>query len=229
MRIAVVSSFRNMAGRIEAYFARVCALQSHAGASALVRVIAVEGDSTDGTAWELVRVAGRLAVPVTVVEHSHGKRVFGSTEEPERLRALTGVMMAGLGAVELADDGVIVVEADLLWRPHQVGSVLDLAMRREGGFDVVAPMIFAGENFYDVWGFRKGGERFAPFPPYHRELPPQGLTEVDSVGSCLAMRGEVARRVRPIGEEAIVSWCAGARAAGYRIAVAPEFRVEHPA
>lgn len=228
MRIAVVSSFRNMAGRIEPYFARICALQSHAGA-AMVRVIAVDGDSTDGTAAELARLAGRLAVPLTVVEHSHGERVFGSTEEPERLRALTGVMMAGLDAVESDDDGVIVVESDLLWHPHQVGSVLDLAMRRENGFDVVAPMIFAGEHFYDVWGFRKGGERFAPFPPYHRDLGSAGLTAVDSVGSCLAMRGEVARRVKPIGEEAIVSWCAGARAAGYRIAVAPEFRVEHPA
>lgn len=228
MRITVVSSFRNMAGRIEPYFARVCALQSHAGA-AMVRVIAVEGDSTDGTAAELARAAGRMAVPLTLVEHSHGKRVFGSTEEPERLRALTGVMMAGMDAVESADDGVIVVESDLLWHPHQVGSVLDLAMRREGGFDVVAPMVFAGRHFYDTWGFRKGGERFGPFRPHHSALTVVGLTEMDSVGSCLAMRGEVARRVRPIGDEAIVSWCAGARAAGYRIAVAPEFSVEHPA
>jgi hypothetical protein len=111
-----------------------------------------------------------------------------------------------------------------------VGSIIDLAYREEIGFDIVAPLIFAGDLFYDIWAFRKGNERFSPLYPYHRDLAYSGVMEVDSIGSCFACRGEVIQHtIKHLkGEEGLVSFCNSARELGYRIGVDARFRVEHP-
>lgn len=230
MNIVIVSAFRNCASRVEKYFAQVNSLRQHAGEGSRVRVVAVEGDSRDTTEVMILTRAKLSNIPVDLVKHNHGQRMFGSTEEVDRLSALTGVMKAGMSSVDPdRDDVVLYVESDLIWHHHQVGTLIDLAERRQFGFDVVAPLVFAGKLFYDVWAFRKNGTRFSPFPPYHPDLQPLTITEVDSVGSCLAFRSNLARDVVPIGEEGLISWCRGAKQQGYRIGVASDFRVEHPA
>lgn len=236
MNIVVVSLFRNMSGRINRYYQQLHALQQHVGAEHQVSAIAVEGDSFDDTERELVHLAELWQIPLELVKHEHGKRVFGSTEEPERLEALTGVMTAGLDAARSSKaDVMLYVESDLVWSPHDVGSVIDIAERRDGDFDVVAPMIFAGEAFYDIWGFiGLDGERFGPFAPYHSSMPGGAggsrdaqLVEISSCGSCFAMRVDALRKVRKIsGAEALRSFCSSARKAKLRIAVAPAFKVE---
>lgn len=238
MNLCVVSAFRNMTGRIDRYFDQVEALYRHglrSDPTFTIRVVAVEGDSFDRTykdlLWKKLLIASRIQLDI--ISHHHGRRVFSSTEDEDRLLALTQVMKTGMAAVDpRTDDVVLYVESDLLWDPHQVGSTIDMAYRREQGFDIVAPLVFAGENFYDVFCYRGlDGERFAPFKPYHKQLADNAIdpiSEVSSVGSCLSFRSDLARKVVPIGEIGLLSWCAGARQLGYKIGVDVRFKVNHP-
>ena len=219
--VAVGSAFRNARHYLPRYFAQVAQLAEHLYPSCSVRVIAAEGDSVDGTR-ECLRGVG-----AEVVACDHGQPWFGSTEAPERFAALSRVGNAVFGAVRESDDVLVYVESDLVWTASTVKALVNMALSRRDGFDVFAPLIFAGANFYDVWAFRKNGARFGPFPPYHPEVNGQ-LTEVDSAGSCLVMRAEVARRCRIRNNYCLVGWCEDARVNGYRIAVDPLLRVEHP-
>lgn len=228
MNIVVGSAFRNFAPRVDAYMKRVAALQAHAnktGQRHHVRVIAVEGDSKDSTRATLESQAIVHGIDLQLVTHNHGKREFGSTEHEDRMVAMSGVGNAIFEAVRPMDEVLLYVEADLLWDPHTVGSLIDMAFYRAFGFDVFAPYIAAGTHFYDTWGFRMAREeRFSPFYKGEDKEP----FEVYSVGSCLTMRGEVARRCRIRNDYCLVGWCEDARAQGYHIACAPMFRVNHP-
>lgn len=240
MNIVIVSAFRNMSGRVHRYMSQVHELQIHAEKDSpyhVIRVSAITGDNTDNTEEELVSVAKLFDVPITVTHYETNKPLYPSIEHAERLDALTDVMVGMMGSVNtqaskskkmLVDDVVLYIESDLLWEPHQVGSIIDMAYRREQGFDIIAPMIFAGDLFYDTFVFRKDGARFSPHRPYTHDVSPSGITEVDSVGSCLAFRAELAKKVTPIGREGLISWCNGARSQGYRVGVAANFRVNHP-
>lgn len=231
MRIVVGSALRNMSGRVNGWFRQIHDLKQHAGEAHELRVIAVHGDSMDETERELHQFGELWEMPLEIVEHSHGHQVFASTEEPLRMEALSGVLRAGMGAVKKDDDVLVWIESDLLWEPHDIGSVIDIVDRGDDDFDVVAPLVFAGDLFYDVWGFRgMDGERFSPWAPYHSSMQPHGLTEVKSVGSCLVMKGDVAMSVKtPQNKQALVGWCAAARKKKYKIGVAADFRVRHPA
>lgn len=226
MNIVVGSAFRNFAGRVEPYMKRVAALKAHGAPwGARVRVIAVEGDSKDDTWGTLETHAIIHGIDVERVKHNHGGRVFGSTEHEDRMIAMSGVGNAIFESVKPTDDVLFYVEADLLWDPHTAGSLIDMAYRRDGGFDVFAPYVAAGPHFYDIWGFRMSREeRFSPLYKGEDKEP----FEVYSAGSCLAMRGEVARRCRIRNNYCLVGWCEDAREQGYSIACAPMFRVNHP-
>lgn len=237
MNINVVSAFRNMSGRIPKYFTQVNALRTawqQSANPATFHVIACTGDNVDDTRGDLLALQDHFAMPTTIVDYSHGCRDWGSTEEGERLEKLSGVLNAALDGVELDADYVLYVESDLHWDPYQALDLLAEVIRDPVTFSVVAPLVYAGEAFYDVWGFRgRDGERFAPFPPYHSCLKglvdEECIVEVSSVGSCMVMTGEVARTVRCENGGALVGWCEAARAAGHRIGVAPHIRVDHPA
>jgi hypothetical protein len=227
MNIVVGSAFRNAAHRLDKYFAQVCALREQLYGEGDVRLIAAEGDSVDGTRDALVRLAHRNSLNLQLPECSHGGPAFGSTEAPERMKALSKVGNAIFNSVRSDDDVLLYVESDLLWSPVVARQILVQAAIRESDFDVFAPLIFAGEHFYDIWGYRKNGERFSPFPPYHAELG-AGLTEVDSVGSCFATRSAVALSCRIRNDGALVDFCEDVRRHGFKIAVDPMLRVEHP-
>lgn len=229
MNIVIGSAFRNMSPRVNRYLAQVLALTQHVGPDHPVRVIAVEGDSHDQTDEVLTARADLWEIDIEVIKCEHGHPEFGSTESPVRLAELTKVSNAIFGAVRKDDDVLLYVESDLVWLPHDVGSLMDMAVRQDAGLDVFAPLVFAGEAFYDIWGHRGlDGERFGPFAPYHSSLPPSGVAEISSAGSCLAMRSEVARKVKNKTEGALVGWCKSARDAGYHIGCAVDFRVDHP-
>ena len=226
MNIVVCSACRNseMSGHLPLYFAQVQALQrAHEGA---VRLLAVEGDSFDNTATWLQKYADASRIELELVTRSHGGPVYGSTEHPSRMAALSIVGNGVFEHVRPGDDVLVYVESDLIWDAE---TILRLASRLGPGVDVVAPLVFAGPHFYDVWGYRKDGVRFSPFSPYHSDLLTDGLTAVDSVGSCLVMRAEVARQCRIINGACLVGFCADVRQKGFQVFVDATARIEHPA
>lgn len=231
MNIAIGSCFRNSAGYpINRWMRQVARLQDWAAHRWHdLNLICVWGDSTDDTRQELINCTSALCGARTtaeVVERSHGGPVFGSTEAPERMKALSYVGNGIFESVGPDIDILIYVESDLMWQPETLGRL----MNRLNETDIVAPLVFAGQAFYDIWGFRSlEGERFGPFHPYNRTLRHDGqLTEVSSVGSCLVMRGEVARECRIIDDECLVGFCKDARSKGYRVSVDSSERIEHP-
>jgi hypothetical protein len=217
------SAFRNSEHSVRYYMKRI---RSYINATPEhnVRVIAVEGDSTDGTRLELAR--SRDDVSLDLHTCNHGQRVFGSTEEPDRLKALSMVGNAILSGVTPQDDVLVYIESDLMWEASTINILVAAAASRFHGFDVFAPMIMAGRAFYDIWGFRKAGVRFGPFFPYHGLLDhSKPVDEVDSVGSCLVMRGEIARQCRILNDYCLVGLCEDIRNHGYRIGVMPSLQV----
>jgi hypothetical protein len=227
-RLAVISFFRNSAGRQIDRFLNQCALLAQHCPYAL-HVNAVFGDCTDDTANQLLRGAEDRALSLQLIEASHGGPVFGSTEHTDRLKALSFIGNRGLESVNEHDDFVFYVESDLIWRPDTVTRLLATlsSFSRPG---VLAPLTFAGPHFYDVFCFRGlDGERFAPFPPYHSELDRNGLTAVSSVGSGFVMHAEVARNCRILDQNVLIGFCKDVIAHEYPVVVDARERFEHPA
>lgn len=224
MNIAVGSAFRNSANRIPVYLRQVGLLQTHVGPEHNVRVIAVEGDSTDSTKDVL------LSSPDWVHYHecSHGGPIYGSTEDPARMRALSSVGNTILAGVTQTDDVLVYVESDLIWDAHTIGSLVDIAFEGRDNTDIVAPLIMAGDLFYDIWAFRRDGNRFSPFWPHFPGLYDTVSLPVDSAGSCLVMRAEVARQCRIRDDNALVGFCDDATSKGFNIRVDHRWVVRHP-
>jgi hypothetical protein len=234
MNVALASLFRNSAGfHIQRYFHQVArfadALERH---HHTLHLKMVWGDSTDRTPVELQDCAKHLMQAIDTVksfeliERSHGGPVYGSTEEVDRLKALSYVANGVFESIGSNIDALIYVESDLIWQP---AVFIRLLGKLKGHVDVVAPMTFAGTAFYDIWGFRGvDGERFGPFEPFHRDLKFNELTEVSSVGSCLVMRGDVARRSRIRNDYGLVGFCEDARNNGFSVWADAQERIHHP-
>lgn len=229
MRVTLGSAFRNSAGgQIRRYFHQVDALIGALmpGGHEL-DLILVEGDSRDNTREELACRAKDTGLSFNLVTRNHGKKEFGSTEDPERMKALSYVGNGILESVRRSTDVLFYVESDLIWKPDVLLRLADELLPKR--IDVIAPLVFAGEHFYDVWGFRDlGGKRFGPFHPYSHTLKLSEPTEVGSVGSCLVMFGDVARHTRIPEGEALVGFCRAARENGYRVWTDARERVDHP-
>jgi len=228
MRVAVGSAFRNSSRNhhLDRYFDQVLRLRDilHSRGD-FIRVIAVEGDSRDDTRAQLMSRALKSILSLCLHTRNHGCREWGSVESPERMEKLSYVLNGVLEGVHQEDEVLIYVESDLVWSPE---TFIRLIEQLKPGVDVIAPLIFAGEHFYDVWGFRKNGARFGPFYPYHHELLEDQLTVVDSVGSSFVMRAEVARGCRSIDGEALVGLCRDVWAKHYSVYCDARERINHP-
>lgn len=233
MKVAVLSFFRNAAhGQVQHFMRQAAALRDalHQHGHRM-RIIAVYGDCTDNTEGALMEAALQYQFALTLVECNHGGPVFGSTEQPDRLRALSMVGNSGLEAVLPQDDAVFYVESDLIWIPE---TVLALLGRLGNGVDLVAPMVFAGVDgnnrpvFYDLFVFRKDGHRFGPFYPYHSGLNLGGLTKVDSVGSGFVMRAEVGLSCRIHNNDVLLGFCEDVWRHGWTVNVDATQAIYHP-
>lgn len=220
MQLAVGSAFRNSGPNVPRYMERVKALETMLRPMGhTVRVIAVEGDSTDNTRAAIAASAFYLDLDVMLVTCDHGGPVFGSVESDARFVALSKVGNAILDGVRPGDDALFYVESDLIWEPTvPVNLWKDLV---GSNYDVVAPLVMAGEVFYDIWGFRGlDGRRFSPFAPHYPGLlDTVGLFEVGSVGSCFVTDGVVARNARIRNNYCLVGWSQDVRSLGWRIGV----------
>jgi hypothetical protein len=227
MRVAVGSAHRNSSGRTLVYLRQVAELRDKLAQSGVdLRVIAVEGDSRDDTRGVLLAGAEKRGLELDLVTCDHGGPEFGSTEAPERMRALSKVGNAILDSVREDDAALFYVESDLIWDADTAERLIWLAINHASRFDVFAPMVMAGTAFYDIWGFRGlDGRRFSSLTPFYPGLLESEFFEVGSAGSCLAIPGTVARKARIRDENCLVGWCADARRFGYRICCIPNLSV----
>lgn len=230
MNVALLSCFRNSLskGHLPRYYAQAAKLAGALAAQGdTLIVIASEGDSRDATLEQLLVFQENAPFPVVIANGSHGGPEMGSVVHPQRMRQFAHAANAALDQVDESIDAVIYVESDLIW-DHETMITL-LRRLQVPGVDIVSPPTFAGSAFYDIWGYRKNGKEFNPFPPYHAQLDPSCLTEMDSVGSCIAVRGEVARACRMQPEDAIVGFCRVARERGWRVWTDWQLSIRHPA
>jgi hypothetical protein len=204
-----------------------------------LRFYVAEGDSVDNT-WAGLNAWAERDARVRLGKHDlHFTRFKGSVADTDRLRCCS-FMASYARAMALTDgwaDWLLWVESDLIWEPDL------LARLMATGKDYVAPWVMvnlAGNGaddpavlrrgeasqlwFYDTWGFRHtDGRHFTPLEPR-----PKVPFRINSAGSCLLVRAEVARRSNEVNDLAIVGWCDQARAAGYEVWADPATEVWHP-
>ncbi len=222
--------FRDSTGYIERYFRQVAGLRQllEARGDELWLALA-EGDSVDAT-WDRLRdYFGEWKG--FLIKRAHGSsHPWHWSDVPERWAAISWVCNGIIEKVQEDPDVdvFLYVESDLGWAAEMILELVDKV-----GVDrpTIAPLVFAGENFYDTWGhIGMDGGQFGPFSPYHCSLEGnQGeMVEVYSAGSCIAMSGDVVR--------AGVRWdkvdhCRGLgraiRTAGFSLWVDPTLRVVH--
>jgi hypothetical protein len=235
VNIAICSAFRDAARNRQAhrFLKQVHALKM-VRTHDHIRVIAGEGDSTDGTRGVLLEYSQQLGVSLTIADTTHGGKRHGSTEDPARMAQLSNVCNTMLDSVADNDDLVFYVESDLLWDPFTISKLIDFVYVSETLYSAVAPLVMAGVDdqgrdvFYDIWAFRLSGERFGSLFPYHPKLGPNTVLEMDSVGSCFVMKGRMAREARIRDNNALVGFFKDAKSKGYRVWVHGELKVQHP-
>lgn len=238
-RIAIASIFRNSTGYLQRYIEQLAALTgSLTGAGFDIHLIFAEGDSTDTTWSSLNQRAAFLfqwisgtskQSELTLFKAEHGGPVFGSVDDVARWRNISYVCNKVLESVAEEDTYLLYVESDLIWDSDTMMFLLG-DLDAHGGIDAIAPLSIHQPTgtFYDTWGHRKDGQRFSPSKPYHPGVGTR-MTPIDSAGSCIAMRGEVARSCRFVPpEQGIVGFGSDIRAKGYTLYLDPQLRVYHP-
>ena len=239
-RIAIASIFRNSTTYIDRYIKQVADLTGHlCGLGFDIHLIAAEGDSTDGT-WDMLKTRlsylnGRImhvanGSQLTLFQANHGGKNYCSVDDAQRWRNISYVCNKVLESVEEEDDFLLYVESDLIWDAETMQYLLG-HLHNQQHIDAVAPLSIHKPTglFYDTWGHRKDGQQFQQQRPYHPGVRGIALTPIDSAGSCIAMRGEVARECRfTPPEQGIVGFGNDIRAHGYKFYLDPSLRVLHP-
>lgn len=196
MNVTLCSAFRNATPYLSRYFAQVDALDTalHERGDRLTFVWG-EGDSTDATLATLQAATYRFRAKV--VDCSHGGPEFGSVIDSQRFRQLAHVGRRIWAAIPADADEVLWVESDLIWEAQTLVALLDDLM----SFDAVAPAIVLdragwprnGSIFYDTYCFVRHSARFDHRKPWHSDNDGHTPLQMDSVGSCVAMRGYIAK------------------------------------
>lgn len=230
MNITLCSAFRDSTPYLQRYFAQVNALddalyeQGHR-----LSFVWGEGDSTDATKNTLLAACYRFRA--TVVDCAHGGKAYGSVINAQRFRQLAHVGKCIFAAIPEEADLVVYVESDLIWEPATLLALIERVMN--GECSVIAPMVFlrrAGwpaDSFYDGFCFRAEDRHFAHQPPYHPAYRPDRPFRVDSVGSCVVMRGEIARSLIFDEQTIFPDLCGQIRAGGDSVWVDPRCAVYH--
>lgn len=156
-----------------------------------------EGDSIDDTLVSLKHAT--RTYPAKIVDCAHGGGAYGSVVKAERFRQLAHVGNTIWAAIPADADVVVYVESDLIWQAETIMRLIDNVAT--GGLDAVVPKIilrragWPAHTFYDRWAYRYRGQHFSHHRPYFQGYKADQLTRIDSAGSCMAIRGELARKV----------------------------------
>jgi hypothetical protein len=215
----LASIFRNSGRYVDRYVNQVKALRDHAD----VTVIVGEGDSVDNTYDRL------LDTDFTVLKVEHGGPSFRSRDNVLRWRHLAAVCNVVWAAAvrEHGDEPVVWVESDIIWDASTIVALVhDLRT-----VPAVAAMSYRYEDpseFYDIWGHVKDGTPFTRYPPYHAEISHQNLCEIDSAGSCFAIRADAVSAVEFAAADCVRGVGRSLRAAGFSLWLDPQLAVSHP-
>jgi len=230
-RVTVVAPFRECAGRVGPFRARLDALEH---VRDRLRVVCVEGDSRDETRALLCEWAAEDS-RVCVLACDTGAPLYGSVVSAARFAQLARVFNMGLAAVDRQwSDYVLMLPSDIEYGPELLGNLL------AHDVDVVAPLVFMNGRFYDVWAFTRDGRSLPPFTCSEagKILGTEGaeekrrgsLAEMDTVGGTLLMKAALLQAgVRYREEDVDRGLCVLARALGYRVWADVGTWVLHPA
>lgn len=196
MNITLASSFRNSVPTLQRYLSQCSDLDTllyHAGHR--LSFVWGEGDSTDGTLKMLT--AAKWRFKAEIVDCTHGGGEWGSVVSAQRFRQLAHVGNTIWQALPDNADCVIYVESDLIWQPATVLGLIE----RLAAYPAISPMVLLGRAgwpttaYYDVWATRKDGRHFGHYVPYHPCYRTDAPFMVDSTGSCMVLRAELARKL----------------------------------
>lgn len=228
MNVCLISCFRNSTPHIGRYFEQVGALEvALMERGDRLHLVLGEGDSVDDTRRLLTLLSAWSSA--TIVDCAHGGPEFGSVVDVQRFRQLGHVGRCLWAAIPADADQVLYVESDLIWDAATLVRLLD----RLEDCPVVAPMVmfrhawnWPADVFYDVWAFRKNGAHFNPAAPYFEGWPTDQLLQIDSAGSCVAMRAPLAREL-VWDEQVFVGACAQIYRLGGSVWLDPTLSILH--
>lgn len=234
MNVVIASIFRDSASYVDRYVGQVTAIRDAlASRGDTLRAVWGEGDSIDRTAVKLAEVARKAGITFDLIDVAHGGPKFGSVNAEQRWRQISYCCNTVLDQIPQDADVVVYVESDLVWNADDLIDLIDDVS--QFGLDAIAPMSMAYDEaparFYDTWGHRSGGVRFEPYAPFHEGLAdnPNRALPLDSAGSCIVMRGEVARTCRFTPPEmGIVGFGHDLNAKGFTMLLDPSTSVYHP-
>lgn len=238
MNVVLCSAFRNSASYLPRYANQVlCLLAALGNQGHMLTCLWGEGDSHDGGRTLAMLEAASRQANAAIIDVTHGGKPYGSIVNVQRFRQLAHVGNTVWAQIPADADAVVWVEGDLIWDAATLLRLID----HLDTFPAVAPMIMdspprgvspeysAAETFYDTFCFRRNGRQFTKAPPYHADLPAmQRMVRMDAVGSCVAMRGNVARGVNFPIADVFVGLCAQIRAEGGSIWLDKSLTVYHP-
>lgn len=225
MNVTLCSAFRNAAPYLSRYFDQCHQLDTllHQQGHSL-RFVWGEGDSTDHTLKTLQAACYRFKA--SIVDCTHGGQVYGSIESWLRFKQLSHVGNVIWAAIPEDTDAVIYVESDLIWEPATLVKLLAALTV----YPAVAPMIMDSpplESFYDVWGFRRNGIRFTKRFPFHADFWPHGMMQLDSAGSCIAIRWKLGQWLS-FPDDCFVGFCRLLHEQGGELWLDPSLVCFHP-
>jgi len=229
MNITLISPFRNVEKYIYRYFGQVIKLYDVLSRrDNNVDFIWGEGDSTDDTQEILARYAKCFSASDSIVDCTHGGPAFGSVVDSQRFLQCAYACNLLLMRIPQDADVVVWADSDIEWEPETILNLIDATKE----YPAIAPLVllkregWKPDSFYNTFDFRIDGKHFAHDPPYHPKL--DGITKVDSAGSVLVMRGDLARKVHFTAQEVIVGLCGQIYQNGGSVWCNPNLRTYHP-
>lgn len=188
-----------------------------------LRFVVVEGDSSDDT-WEQLHKWAVQDCRVTLLTCDTGKPQHGSIVHPERFATLAQVFNTALDAVDLTwSDYILFTPSDVYFAPDVLRRLL------AHNKDLISPMFWQGDIFYDTWANIYQGRNFLNFRRGWAKEHFQGrLLEMDTIGGMVLMRAGVLRAgCRYTPSEVDRGLCKEARAKGFTAWLDPSTHIEH--
>ncbi len=229
MNITLASAFRNSVPYLQRYLSQCDALVDalyYAGHR--LSFVWGEGDSTDSTLAMLRAATWRFKADIVDCTHG-GAEQYGSVVRAERFKQLAHVGAVIWKAIPDDCDVFVYVESDLIWEPATILGMVE----RLGEYPAISPMVlldrtgWSKKAFYDTWGgVGMDGRHFEHQPPYNAGYNPDQPFQVRSMGSCMAFRGDIARRLK-IDDDVFQGICRQIYEMGHTVHIDPTLCVQH--